>query len=260
MNPEMRTRIVAGNWKMNTTPEEGKKLVSEMIPMIDDEIRGAVQAILIPPILHLSGLMSLFSNRKQRLSWGAQDCSAHSKGAYTGEISAEMLLSVGVSYILVGHSERRAYHNETNALCRDKILRIIEAGGCPIYCVGETLQEREEDRVATVIEQQLSEGLPELLWEKSLPLIIAYEPVWAIGTGKTASPHQASEVHGLIRQWLKTHAGNQIADSTSILYGGSVKAENAAELFNMPDVDGGLIGGASLQSRSFVEIVKACVR
>jgi triosephosphate isomerase len=260
MNLNMRARIVAGNWKMNTTPEEGKKLVSEMIPMLSAELTGKVHTILIPPSLHLTGLISLFKNRPMNLSWGAQDCSTHTKGAFTGEISAAMLQSIGVSYILVGHSERRAYHNETSTSCREKILRVLEAGGCPIYCVGETLQEREAGQVTQIIEQQLSEGLPERLWEESLPFVIAYEPVWAIGTGKTATPQQASEVHGLIRQWLKIHSSEQTATTTSILYGGSVKADNATELFNMPDVDGGLIGGASLESRSFVDIVKACAR
>jgi len=258
MNTNTRARIVAGNWKMNTTPEEGRKLISEIIPMLQDELRGKVHTILIPPALHLSSLKNIFIENTLSLSWGAQDCSAHSKGAYTGEISAEMLQSIGVSHILVGHSERRAYHNESNQLCREKILRLVEAGGCPIYCVGETLQEREEGRVASVIEKQLTEGLPELLWEKSIPFVIAYEPVWAIGTGKTATPQQASEVHGLIRDWLRKTSSENTADTCSILYGGSVKPENAAEIFNMPDVDGGLIGGASLQSRSFVEIVKAC--
>jgi len=258
MNTNTRARIVAGNWKMNTTPEEGRKLISEIIPMLQDELRGKVHTILIPPALHLSSLKNIFIENTLSLSWGAQDCSAHSKGAYTGEISAEMLQSIGVSHILVGHSERRAYHNESNQLCREKILRLVEAGGCPIYCVGETLQEREEGRVASVIEKQLTEGLPELLWEKSIPFVIAYEPVWAIGTGKTATPQQASEVHGLIRDWLRKNSSENTADTCSILYGGSVKPENAAEIFNMPDVDGGLIGGASLQSRSFVEIVKAC--
>ena len=258
MNTNTRARIVAGNWKMNTTPEEGRKLISEIIPMLQDELRGKVHTILIPPALHLSSLKNIFIENTLSLSWGAQDCSAHSKGAYTGEISAEMLQSIGVSHILVGHSERRAYHNESNQLCREKILRLVEAGGCPIYCVGETLQEREEGRVASVIEKQLTEGLPELLWEKSIPFVIAYETVWAIGTGKTATPQQASEVHGLIRDWLRKNSSENTADTCSILYGGSVKPENAAEIFNMPDVDGGLIGGASLQSRSFVEIVKAC--
>jgi triosephosphate isomerase len=258
MSHNTRARIVAGNWKMNTTPEEGQKLISEIIPMLQDELRGKVHTILIPPTLHLSSLKNMFFENALSLSWGAQDCSAHSKGAYTGEVSAEMLLSIGVSYILVGHSERRAYHNESSKLCREKIMRIVEAGGCPMYCVGETLQEREDGHVARVIEKQLAEGLPELLWEKSIPFMIAYEPVWAIGTGKTATPEQASEVHGLIRTWLKESASEYTAGTCSILYGGSVKPENAAELFNMPDVDGGLIGGASLQSRAFVEIVKAC--
>lgn len=245
---------------MNTTPEEGKKLVSEIIPMLRDEAGGAVHTILIPPALHLTALKSIFLDTGLNLSWGAQDCSTHRIGAYTGEISAQMLLSIGVAHILVGHSERRAYHNETDALCREKILRIVEAGGCPIYCVGETLGEREEGLVGRVIERQLRDGLPELLWENSIPFVIAYEPVWAIGTGKTATPQQASEVHGFIRNWLREHANSKTADLTSILYGGSVKPDNASELFNMPDIDGGLIGGASLQPRSFVEIVKACVR
>jgi len=260
MSQNNPTRIVAGNWKMNTTPEEGKKLVSEIIPMLEDELRGHVHTILIPPTVHLASLKSLFSSIGMTLLWGAQDCSAHSKGAFTGEISAEMLTSIGVSHILVGHSERRSYHGETNEMCREKIVRIVEAGGCPIYCVGETLQEREEGRVEKVIEQQLREGLSDLLRESPIPFVIAYEPVWAIGTGKTATPQQASEVHGMIREWLRDQVSNSVAATTSILYGGSVKAENADELFCMPDVDGGLIGGASLNSRSFVDIVKSCAR
>jgi len=253
-------RMVAGNWKMNTTPEEGKKLVSEIIPMLQGEVGRSVQTLLIPPFTHLVTLKSLFASSPAVVSWGAQDCSANRNGAHTGEISAAMLTAIGVNHILVGHSERRANHGESNALCREKIHRVVEAGGCPIYCVGETLQEREAGRVEGVIEQQLQEGLPSILWTQPHPFVIAYEPVWAIGTGKTATPEQAGEVHSLIREWLRKNTGPDTADSTSLLYGGSVKPENAGELFGMPEVDGGLIGGASLQSRSFVDIVKACIR
>jgi triosephosphate isomerase len=188
---------------------------------------------------------------------GAQNCSNHETGAYTGEVSAGMLKSCGSTYVIVGHSERRQYFNEHNEWLALKVDSALKNELHPIYCCGETLEEREQNIHFTVLKTQISEGLFHLLPSQLSDVIIAYEPIWAIGTGKTATINQAQEVHEFIRGVIREKYGNQIADSLTILYGGSVKAENAVELFSAPDIDGALVGGAALQSRGFVDIVKA---
>jgi len=188
---------------------------------------------------------------------GAQNCSNHESGAYTGEISTTMIKSCGVNYVVIGHSERRQYFNEHNQWLAQKIDACLKHQLSPIYCCGETLEEREANKHFEVIEKQIGEALFHLHADAMLQVVIAYEPVWAIGTGKTASTAQAQEVHAFIRGIIANKFGKDIADQITIQYGGSVKPENAAELFSAPDIDGALIGGAALQSRSFTDIVKA---
>lgn len=251
-----RQRIVAGNWKMNKDFGEGLSLASEIIPMVESEASHEVITILFPPYLHLHAIASLTASR-QSIFTGGQDCSAHAEGAYTGEVSAAMLKSAGANYVLIGHSERRQYHAETNEQCAQKINRALDAGLRPVYCVGETKDERLANSYEEVIESQLQGGLAHLNEAQMANIIVAYEPVWAIGTGLTASPEQAQEVHAIIRGWLRNHFSAEVANQTTILYGGSVNPGNAASLFGMEDIDGGLVGGASLKSRDFTEIVKA---
>lgn len=252
----MRKKIVAGNWKMNKTLEEGKILTSEVVNMVKDELRDDVQVILCPPFIHLTSLGSLLENHP-KIALGAQNCSNHTEGAYTGEISAPMLKSIGVKYVILGHSERREYFGETDSLLAEKIDIALENDLIPIFCCGEPLAVRERNEQAGYVQQQVEESLFHLSDEEFKKIIIAYEPIWAIGTGKTASADQAQEMHATIRKQITDQYGQEIANNTSILYGGSVKPGNAEELFSCLDVDGGLIGGASLKSRDFTDIAKA---
>lgn len=251
-----RAKIVAGNWKMNKDYEEGLSLASEIIPMVESEASTGVHAILFPPFVHLHAIASLVKG-KNHIYVGGQDCSMHTSGAYTGEVSASMLRSAGASHVLVGHSERRQYYGESSADGALKIAQALAAGLIPVYCVGETKDERLGGQYEEIIARQLQEGLSALSEAQMAHVVIAYEPVWAIGTGLTASPEQAQEVHAMIRGWLRNHFSAQVANHTSILYGGSVNAVNASALFAMEDIDGGLVGGASLKSRDFTDIVKA---
>jgi len=253
---KMRKKIIAGNWKMNKSLEEGMGLVSEVSNMLKDEYLGSAKVVIIPPFIHINSVSKLIAENPV-MAVGAQNCSNHKSGAYTGEISADMLKSCGTKYIIIGHSERRQYFGEQNAWLAQKTDAVLNAGLNPIYCCGETLEERESNAHFTVLEKQISEGLFHLDATQFSEVVIAYEPVWAIGTGKTASTAQAQEIHAFIRGLLAKKYDAVIADNTTIQYGGSVKAENAAELFSAPDIDGALVGGAALESRSFVAIVKA---
>lgn len=252
----MRKKIIAGNWKMNKTFEEGMALVSEISGMLKDEYTGSAQVILIPPYIHINAISRMISGSANMLV-GAQNCSNHANGAYTGEVSAAMIKSCGAEYVIIGHSERRQYFNEHNDWLARKVDAALSAGLNPIYCCGETLDEREGNIHLEVLNKQISEGLFHLSAEQFTNVVIAYEPVWAIGTGKTASTQQAQEVHAHIRQLITQKYGLEVANQITIQYGGSVKPENAAELFAAPDIDGALVGGAALSSRSFAEIVKA---
>lgn len=252
----MRKKIIAGNWKMNKDLEEGMGLVSEISNMLADEYHGSAEVVIIPPSLYINAVSKLIADNN-RLSSGAQNCSNHKSGAYTGEISAGMVKSCGGRYIIIGHSERRQYFGEHNDWLAKKVDAVLEAGLNPIYCCGETLEERENNVHFDVLEKQISEGLFHLSAEQMKQTVVAYEPVWAIGTGKTASTAQAQEIHAFIRSLIAKKYDEATAQSITIQYGGSVKAENAAELFSAPDIDGALVGGAALQSRSFVDIVKA---
>lgn len=245
--------IVAGNWKLNTTLNEGLQLVSKIEDFISKLGPMEVRIIAAAPYTHLERMV----NATHRIEVFAQDVSRHESGAFTGEVSALMLKSIGVKGAIVGHSERRTYHGESDEIIHEKILRCMQHNLDVIYCCGEQLQDRQNGHTMEVIEQQISKALLNLKAEQFKSLVIAYEPVWAIGTGETATPEQAQEVHQFIRNWLKQNKGEEVSEKTQILYGGSVKADNADELFQKPDIDGGLIGGASLKAEDFVQIVKA---
>jgi len=251
----MRKKIVAGNWKMNLDYTEGLSLFSEVINIVKDEITGTQEAVVCSPFIHLHSLVQL-AKGYDKIAVGAQNAHQAESGAYTGEISAKMVKSVGAKYVILGHSERRQYFGETNELLAKKTDTALANGLKPIFCIGETLQEREADQHFHVIKTQLEEGIFHLEEEDFVNLVIAYEPVWAIGTGKTASAEQAQEIHAFIRIEIAAKYGQDVAANTTILYGGSCNPKNAPELFAQPDIDGGLIGGASLKSRDFVDILK----
>jgi len=252
----MRQKIVAGNWKMNKTLEEANILASEVMGMIADEVKGDAKIILCTPFPFLIPLKNLLGNSSQ-IFVAAQNCSEHESGAYTGEVSAAMLKSIGVPYVVLGHSERRQYFSEDGKLLAKKVDIALKHGLTPIFCCGEPLDVRENNGHEAMVTKQVEESLFHLDETSLKKVIVAYEPVWAIGTGKTATSQQAQDMHAVIRKHLASKYGNAVADSISILYGGSVGAANAKELFACPDVDGGLVGGASLKSRDFTEIVKA---
>jgi triosephosphate isomerase len=251
----MRKKIVAGNWKMNLDYTEGLSLFSEVINMVKDEITGSQEAVVCSPFIHLYSLAQL-AKGYDKVAIGAQNAHQAESGAYTGEISAKMLKSIGVGYVILGHSERRQYFGETNELLAKKTDTVLKNDLKPIFCIGETLQEREAGQHFAIIKSQMEEGVFHLDEEQFENLVIAYEPVWAIGTGKTASSQQAQEIHAFIRIEIAARYGQEIAANTTILYGGSCNPKNAHELFSQPDIDGGLIGGASLKSRDFVDILK----
>lgn len=251
----MRKKIVAGNWKMNLDYNEGLSLFSEVINMAKDELTGDQQAVVCSPFIHLYSLAQL-AKGYSKVAIGAQNCHQAESGAFTGEISAKMIHSVGAQYVILGHSERRQYFGETNELLAEKTNIALKNQLKPIFCVGETLQERESDQYFNVIKAQLTEGIYHLGESDFGRLVIAYEPIWAIGTGLTASPQQAQEIHAFIRNEIAIRYNQALADSISILYGGSCNPKNAAELFGQFDIDGGLIGGASLKSRDFTDILK----
>jgi len=252
----MAKKIVAGNWKMNTLKDDAQALASEVVNMAKDEVPTDVTLVMCTPYLHLANVKSLTSHTSQ-VFVGAQNCYDKPSGAYTGEISAPMLQSYSIDYVILGHSERREYFKETNATLAAKVDIVLANGMLPIFCCGEVLAEREAGEQNTVVSKQLEESLFHLSAEEFSKIVIAYEPVWAIGTGKTASSEQAQEMHAYIRSLVKAKYGEAIANDTSILYGGSCKPSNAPELFACPDVDGGLIGGASLKSRDFIDIAKS---
>lgn len=252
----MRKNIVAGNWKMNKTFEEGQVLVSEIVNMVADEVTDDTQVILAPPYVYLNNVASHLKNA-DAIALASQNCHEEASGAYTGEVSAPMLKSVGVEYVILGHSERREYFGETNEGLAKKVDAALAEGLKVIFCCGEPLTIREMETQEQYVCQQLTESLFHLSEEQFKDIIIAYEPIWAIGTGKTATSDQAQEMHAAIRKHLASKFGDAAADDTSILYGGSCKPGNAQELFSQADVDGGLIGGASLKSRDFVDIIKS---
>ena len=249
----MRRKIVAGNWKMNTTPVEGVEL-AKGVSAGRKEVCKCVELIVAPPFTHLSEVVK--ATRGSGVAVSAQNCADQPKGAYTGEVSAAMIASLGVEYVILGHSERRQYYGETSETLNRKMALVLENRLSPIYCVGENLQEREAENHFEVVKAQIEEVVFNLTEEQYKNVIIAYEPVWAIGTGKTATSEQAQEMHNYIRKVLAAKFGSA-AEETVILYGGSANPGNAVELFSQPDVDGGLIGGASLVVENFLQISKS---
>ncbi|HKK76573.1 MAG TPA: triose-phosphate isomerase [Saprospiraceae bacterium] len=246
-----RQKIVAGNWKMNKNLDEGIALAEALAK---GNLPAEVEVIMCTPYIHLNSVANITKDITN-LNLGAQNCHQEESGAYTGEISAGMLASIeGLTYVVLGHSERRAYFGEDNALLAKKTDAALAAGLRPIFCCGEPLEVREADKHVALVSEQLTEGLFHLPAEDFSKIVIAYEPVWAIGTGVTASPQQAQDMHKEIRNLIAGKYGAEVADNTSILYGGSVKPNNAEELFSQPDVDGGLVGGASLKADDFLAI------
>ena len=252
----MRKKIVAGNWKMNKTLDEAMILTSEVVNMVRDEVRGEVEVVLCTPYIYLRVLQK-YVEEVSRISLGAQNCHQKTSGAYTGEISAPMLAALNIPYVIIGHSERRQYFGETDALLADKVKISLENGLKPIFCCGELLEQRQNEDFVAIVKAQITAALFDLSAEDFGKVVIAYEPVWAIGTGLTASSEQAQEMHAALRAHIASQYGEQVADDTTILYGGSCNEKNADELFACPDVDGGLIGGASLKSREFTNIIKS---
>ena len=252
MNRKYRKTLIAGNWKMNKTPTQTKAFMTELKGLLPKgrwcDIALCVPAVCIPAAVR--------AMRETRVAIGAENCNAHTAGAYTGEIAADMLVDAGCKYVILGHSERRAM-GETNEDVNAKVLTALENGLVPIMCVGESLEQREQGITEEWITMQIKCGLRGVGEDKIRKMVIAYEPIWAIGTGKTATADQAEDMHAFIRKQVEEKFGKQVAEATSILYGGSCKPGNARELFAKPDVDGGLIGGAALKAADFMGIIEA---
>ena len=245
--------MVAGNWKMNTTPTEGKALAQAIMEQVP---QPGTQVVFGVPAIQLMQIQELV-NGQSNYAVAAQNIHQEASGAYTGELSAAMLVDAGIEYVILGHSERRDYYGEDDDLINLKLTRALEAGLKPIYCCGEKLDIREAGNQEVVVGRQIEQALYSLDDEQIRRVVIAYEPVWAIGTGKTASNEQAEEMHAYIRKMIGNQFGSEVAANMTILYGGSVKPGNAAELFAEPDVDGGLVGGASLDADGFAAIIRA---
>lgn len=250
----MRKKIVAGNWKMNTSVAEGVELAKGIVAKVDEIAKG-VTLIIAPPFTHLVPVAEVLKGSPVGLS--AQNCATEPKGAFTGEVSAAMLKGIGCSYTILGHSERREYYGENADKLTKKIALALENGLKVIFCVGEKLKDRTFNHHFDVVSKQISDVLFSLTPQQMANVIIAYEPVWAIGTGETATAEQAQEMHAFIRSTLSAHFGEKVAENTTVLYGGSCKPSNAKELFACPDIDGGLIGGASLKADDFIAIAQA---
>ena len=250
----MRRNIVAGNWKMNKNFQDAETLMLQLADYMANNSTNC-EVYIAPPSIYLTMAKNIFI--QDEISILSQDISEHEVGAYTGEISAEMIRSFGGHGSIVAHSERRQYHGETNPVANKKIKSLLSAGIIPIYCNGETLDQRKSNQHFNVIKTQIEEALFDLSPEEIKKVVIAYEPVWAIGTGETATPAQAQEIHAFIMKLIENKYGKEVANEVSILYGGSVKPENAKEIFSQPDIDGGLIGGASLKIEDFTKIIEA---
>ena len=250
----MRKNIVAGNWKMNTTLQEGVKLATE----VNDALKSRTpncDVIICVPFTHLASVKAVIDDSK--LGLGAENCADKAKGAFTGEVSGAMVASTGAKYVILGHSERRQYYHETSEILKEKVDLALANGLKVIFCCGESLELREAGTYEDFIKAELKDSLFHLSAEQFANIVIAYEPIWAIGTGKTATSDQAEEVHAFIRSFLAEKYGETVANDTTILYGGSCKPSNAPELFAKPNIDGGLIGGASLKAADFMGIVTA---
>jgi triosephosphate isomerase len=254
-----RRPLIAGNWKMHKTHLEAIALTQKVAWSLEPEVTDAIEVAVCPPFTALRAVQTVIEGDKMPLALGAQNCHTEEQGAYTGEISAPMLAALNVRYAIVGHSERRQYFGETDELVAAKGAAAAKAGMTPLVCVGELLEDREAGRTADVVTQQVRGSLAGLLGN-GLETVIAYEPVWAIGTGRTATPDDAQETCGLVRKLVAELAGDAVAERTRVLYGGSVKAANTFDLMAQPDVDGGLVGGASINAEEFSGIVKAAAK
>jgi len=250
----MRNKVVIGNWKMNQNFSEAEELAIDIAEGIED-LNLKTEVILCPPFPYLEMLTDLAE--ESPIGVGAQNCSEHENGAYTGEVSASMLASLDVNFCIIGHSERRKYFKETDAQLAEKVNQLLKHETCPVFCIGELIEERKAEKHFETVENQIKQGLFHLKSEEFESIVLAYEPVWAIGTGLTATPEQAQEMHAFIRKLIEAKYGTEIAYNTIILYGGSCNAKNALDLFSQPDVDGGLIGGASLKKEDFLAIIEA---
>ena len=250
----MRTKIVAGNWKMNKNLQEGVALAKELNEVLTAE-KPNCSVVICTPFIHLASVSEVIDHSV--IGLGAENCADKASGAFTGEVSAEMVKSTGAEYVILGHSERREYYHETPAILKEKVDLALANGLKVIFCIGESLEQREANQQNEVCKAELEGSVFHLSAEEWKNITIAYEPIWAIGTGKTATSDQAEEIHAFIRSLVAEKYGAQVADDTSILYGGSCKASNAPELFAKPDIDGGLIGGASLKAPDFKGIIDA---
>lgn len=251
----MRKKIVAGNWKCNTTVKEGVELAKSVNELVLSKGAKDVVVVLGTPFTHLTNVVDVVDSN--RIGVASQNCAAVSKGAYTGEVSVSMVKSTGASFVIIGHSERREYYHETSEILNQKLALTLEQGLTPIYCCGEALAIREAGKEKEFVKQQLEETIFLLPAEQLLKIVVAYEPIWAIGTGKTASTQQAQEMLAFIRGLIAKKYSKKIAEEISILYGGSCSPKNASDLFSQPDIDGGLIGGASLKAEDFLAIINA---
>ena len=250
----MRKKIVAGNWKMNMTLQDGIALAKELNENLTAD-KPNCGVVICTPFIHLASIAAFLD--QDIIGLGAENCADKNKGAYTGEVSAEMVKSTGAQYVILGHSERREYYKESPAILKEKVLLALENGLKVIFCIGESLEQRMANEQNEVVKAELEGSVFNLTPEQFANIIIAYEPIWAIGTGKTASAEQAEEIHAYIRSVIAEKYGEEVAQNTSILYGGSCKPSNAKELFSKPDIDGGLIGGASLKAADFKGIIDA---
>ncbi|MDR0371559.1 MAG: triose-phosphate isomerase [Prevotellaceae bacterium] len=248
----MRKNIVAGNWKMNKTLREGIELAKEVDQLLKDAVINC-DVVLGVPFIHLASVVQAVDSKK--IGIAAQNCADKESGAYTGEVSAAMIKSTGAGYVILGHSERRAYYGETPEMLKIKTELVLKHGLKPVFCIGEVLEEREKGIHFDVVKAQMAASLFDLSAEEFSTVTLAYEPVWAIGTGKTATPEQAQEMHAFVRRTIADRYGKELAETISILYGGSANPQNAKELFSNPDVDGGLIGGASLKAADFKAVI-----
>jgi triosephosphate isomerase len=246
----MRRPIIAGNWKMNMTPSQAEILINELKPLVKD---SQAEVVVCPPFVCLPAVQKALAGCNIKL--GAQNMHWEEKGAFTGEVSPEMLKEIGVEYVIIGHSERREYFNETDDMVNKKVLSAFNHDLIPIVCVGETLEQREQGITRELVERQTRAALDGLVIDAVKKIVIAYEPIWAIGTGKTASSQDANEVIGYIRNTIAAMFGKDVAEEVRIQYGGSMKPDNAADLMSMPEIDGGLVGGASLKAQDFAKIV-----
>ena len=250
----MRKKIVAGNWKMNMKLQEGIALAKELNETLTAE-KPNCGVVICTPFIHLASIAQFLN--QDIIGLGAENCADKAKGAFTGEVSAEMVKSTGAQYVILGHSERREYYAETPEILKEKVLLALNNGLKVIFCIGESLEEREANKQNDVVKAELEGSVFNLTAEEFSNIVIAYEPIWAIGTGKTATAEQAEEIHAFIRSVVADKYGAEVAEATSILYGGSCKPSNARELFAKPDIDGGLIGGASLKAADFKGIIDA---